>query len=223
MKESITQEIVRFAAETQFDDLPDEVVHETKRTLLDSIGCAIAGLSVEKGKLALKLARRLGGTPESNIIGTGEKVSCCSASFANGELINALDYDAVLLPGHVSPFVIPAILALAECNETSGRDLIVALALGHEISARVGGALNPIVKMTKEGSEAGKCEWPPVFGYSPCVFGGAAGASKILGLNQEKMTYAMGLAGYLAPGQTMAKWYTSPPAGMTKYLSAGWT
>lgn len=51
-KENSTQEIVRFAAETQFDDFPDEVVHETKRILLDSIGCVIAGLSVEKDKLS---------------------------------------------------------------------------------------------------------------------------------------------------------------------------
>ena len=128
---SLSQELARFVVETKFEDLPGEVVYEAKRLLLDSIGCAIAGITSDTGKISVGLARRLGGPPESSIIGLGDKVSCCNAAFVNGELIRALDYDAVY---HIPPFVIPPSLALAESVRASGRDLILATVLGHEIS-----------------------------------------------------------------------------------------
>ena len=115
--DSLSQDIAKFIVETRFEDLPEDVVHEAKRSFLDAIGCAIAGIATEKGKISVALARRLGGPPESSIIGIGDKVSCCNAAFANGELINALDYDA--LP-HVQPFVIPPALAAAESVGASG-------------------------------------------------------------------------------------------------------
>ena len=123
---SLTQELAKFAAEIKFEDLPQTVVHEAKRVLLDSIGCALAGIAVDKGKIPVELARRSGGSPESSIIGVGGKVSCSNAAFANGELINALDYDTILVPpGHVTPYVIPAPLAVAESVGASGSFLSV--------------------------------------------------------------------------------------------------
>ena len=123
---SVTQELADFAVDISYEELPLEVVHESKRLLLDSLGCAIGGLSTEKGKVSVSLARRIGGNPESTIIGTGDKVSSAPAAFANGELINALDYDALFSPDHVSPFVLAAPLAIAELKGSSGKDLIVA-------------------------------------------------------------------------------------------------
>jgi len=122
--EGVTQQLVDFVQDLQFKHLPEEVVHETKRILLDSLGCALAGVATDKGRLSIQLARRLGEKPESTIIGIGDKVPTTSAAFANGELINALDMDIVLIPGagHVSPFVIPASLAIAESTKASGKD-----------------------------------------------------------------------------------------------------
>jgi 2-methylcitrate dehydratase PrpD len=102
----------RFVVGIKFEDLPEDVVYETKRVLLDSIGCAIAGITSDKGKISIQLARRLGGPPESSIIGIGDKVSCSNAAFANGELINALDYDAIY---HIPPFVIPPCWQWRKC------------------------------------------------------------------------------------------------------------
>ena len=130
-----TRELVKFGEETDFEDLPDEVRHEAKRVLLDSVGCALGGIMVDKGRFSIQFARKLGAGTESTILGTGDRVSSAAAAFANGELINALDMDAILAPAHVSPFVIPASLALAESRGASGKDLIVAIALGHEISS----------------------------------------------------------------------------------------
>ena len=62
-------ELARFAATTEYADLPEPVVHEAKRTLLDSIGCALASASVDKGRMCIALSKRLGGAPESSILG----------------------------------------------------------------------------------------------------------------------------------------------------------
>ena len=112
---SLTQKLVDFAVEQKYTVLPKDVIHESKRILLDSIGVALAGHSVEKGKVGVKVAMENGGPPEAKIIGTGDSVSMSSAAFANGELINALDFDCCgIPPGHVTPFMIPAMLAAGE-------------------------------------------------------------------------------------------------------------
>jgi 2-methylcitrate dehydratase PrpD len=211
-----TRELVRFGVETVFEDLPDEVRHEAKRVFLDSVGCALGGIMVDKARFSIQFARGLGASNESTILGTGDKVSSAAAAFANGELINALDMDAILAPAHISPFVIPASLALAESRGASGKDLIIAIALGHEISTRIGRAL-VTMSVTKDG------EFKPaeVHGFSSAIIGGAIGAGKILKLGGEKMLHSVGLAGHMAPVAAEAKWRMTAPSGMDKYLSAG--
>ena len=94
--DTVMEKLVGFARDTGYDDLPQEVVKETKRVLLDSLGCALCGHWMDRGKIAVKVARRLGGVPESSIIGTGNRVSCAVAAFCNGELMNTQDFDAIL-------------------------------------------------------------------------------------------------------------------------------
>ena len=221
---SLSQELAKFVVETGFEDLPEPVVHEAKRILLDSIGCAIAGIATDKGKISIKLARRLGGPPESSIIGLGDKVSCFNAAFANGELINALDYDPLLFPpGHVSPCVIPPSLAIAESNGASGKDMILAIVLGHEISVRISRCLPPQSQPIQEGVEKGSIKWASAYGIiNQCIFGGAVGAGKILKLDAQQMTHALGIAGYMCSGPTFLKWADATPSAMTKQGSAGW-
>ena len=220
---SLTRQLADFVAETRYEDLPQEVAHEAQRVILDSIGCALGGMAVEKGRLSAGLARRLGGTPESSILGTREKVSCTGAAFANGELINALDFDAVLLPAiHVAPFVLPPALALGESRGSSGRDVILAAVLGHELSARIASGMSGMRTVVKEWSERGKVEWLAVHGYSVNAFGSAAGAGKVMGLDGEGMANALGIAGYNAPMQAGAQWHSSGTNALVKYASAGW-
>lgn len=222
MTETLIDKVAEFVTDTQFEDLPHEVVDESKRILLDSVGCALAGVNSERGELGIRLARQIGGANECSVIGAGDKLSSFAASFANGELINALDYDPVLPPGHVSPFVIPPLLALGEQCGASGKDLILATALAHEISTRMGHALRGYRDITEENLKSGKMDMPPVMGYSCCIFGGAAGAGKILRFDQDKMAHALGLAGHIAPVQSLTKWMKTTPIATTKYLLAGW-
>jgi 2-methylcitrate dehydratase PrpD len=99
----ITDDLVNFVIKTKYADLPADVIHEAKRSLLDALGCAVAGIATDKGKIAVSLSKRLGGPQESSILGVGDRVSCANAAMANGELINGLDFDAI---SHIHPFAI---------------------------------------------------------------------------------------------------------------------
>jgi 2-methylcitrate dehydratase PrpD len=212
--------LARFTYEASFSDLPEEVVHEMKRVLLDSIGCAIAGLLSERGKIAVELAKKLNGPPESTILGTKHKVSSANGAFANGELMNALDFDA-LSPQvvHIVPILIPAVLAMAESVSASGKDLILATALGLEIPVR----LKPSTDQNPaDSSDKGPRPLPPVTGYSVVTLAAAAGASKILNQGQETTAHAISTAGCMSPPNLFHKFIDTSPVRMTKYGSTGW-
>lgn len=151
----IPEDLVRFLVETTYENLTDEVVHEAKRSILDAVGCAIAGITTDKGKIAASLSRRLGGPTESTIIELGGRVSCSSAAMANGELINTLDYDAISHV-HVHPFAIPPALAMAESVGSSDKDLILSSVLAQEVTKRFTLALMTMVaKLTEEARTPG--------------------------------------------------------------------
>ncbi len=217
----VTEKVADFAVKACFEDLPEQVVHESKRLFLDSMGCALAGWSVDKGRLAAGLAEKLGGDAQSTIFG-GKKVSIPNAAFANGELINALDFDSTCTEGHIVPYVMPASLALAESAKASGRDLILAFAVAQEVATRVGRSLSPMLELVTAENGTISYHPSPVYGYSSCTIGGAVGAAKIMGLDLEKMLYAIGLAGRITPVPSQMKWWETIPAPMDKYCSAGW-
>jgi 2-methylcitrate dehydratase PrpD len=177
---------------------------------------------MERGKICTELAKKFGGPPESTILGTAGKVSSINAAFANGELISALDYDA-LYGTHIPPFVIPAPLAVAEKVSASGKDLILSVALGQEIARRLQMATPPPYQAITRGPQKGEITFAPVSGHGAAAFGAAVGAGKILGLSPEKMANALGIAGYAAPPSTFRKWTDTTPCRMTKYGPPGFT
>ncbi len=219
---NITKTIARFASEIAFEDLPSEVVLETKRLILDTLGCAVGGLLTEKGRLALRLSGRLGGPPESHLPGKEEKVSAASAAYAFGELMNALDFEALLSPpDHATPYVTAAPLAVAEMCDVSGEDFITATALAHELSTRMAMSLVFGNRFAIELGDRGVAMSLPTPGYGLCIFGGVAAAGKLYGLNAEQIAHAMGIAGYSAPIPMLMTFTQAVPAAMPKYLSAG--
>jgi 2-methylcitrate dehydratase PrpD len=217
MTTTISQ-LADFIDGTTYADLPASVVGETKRLLLDSIGCALAGSTSDKGKWGLEYARAFfAGLPQATVIGFGDRISVPGAAFVNGELINGLDYDAGMHPGHVSPFVIPASLAVAELNKVAGKELITACALAHEISNRIGGAMGTLRDIVN-----GKVSFPAVAGYSSTIFGGTAAVAKLEQFSKEQLEQAMGLAGHISPMQAQTTMIKNMPSTTAKYLLAGW-
>jgi 2-methylcitrate dehydratase PrpD len=217
----IVEKLANFTIKTQFGDIPQEIVHESKRALLDSIGCAVAALSIDAGKVFVELARRLGGPPESTVMGTRKKVSCINAAFANAELINALDFDAMCVR-HALPVIIASSFAMAESTSASGKNLIMAIALGHEVAARIPESTASGYEPIPDQPGKGKLVWASVAGYASSAFGAAAGAGKLLNLDQEKMANAIGAAGYVCMPNVVRKFAVTLPVRMSKYGMFGW-
>lgn len=214
--------LASFIHETEFEDLPDGIIRETKRILLDSLGCALAGLGTEKGKAALSFGLK-GGSPEATIVGAEQKVPTPVASFVNGELLNALDYDVLCAPtGHVTPYVLAAPLAVAEWKHVSGKVLILAIALAHEIAQRVCAGLISPSRLSAKILNGGIPLQLPIHGYGVNVFGGIAGVAKILGLDVEKIEHAFGIGGAMCPVPTLMQFAETVPAAMSKFTPSGW-
>ena len=215
--------LARFVDETRFEDLPPELVEEAKRLLMDSLGCAMAGTGTQKGQIALTFAGSYSSPAEATIIGAREKAPAPLASFVNGELLNAMDYEALCAPcGHITPYVLAAPLAVAECRNVSGQDLITAIVISHEIAQRVSAGLVIPGQLSKKTLEKGISLQLPIHGYGMNIFGGIAGAAKIAGLTAEQMEHAFGIGATLCPVPTLMQFAETVPASMAKFSPSGW-
>ena len=176
------ERIVDHVTRTQFDDLPEVVVDNAKRFILDSLGVAIAGSSAPGCKEVVELVKLWEGKPEATVLIYGGKVPSPSAAMANSTMMHALDFDDTLdesaLHAHVS--VLPAAMAMAESvGNISGADLINAVTLGVDLVCRVGLATKRPLSWIRTAT----CGF----------FGGAAAAGKLMGLNREQMVHALGV------------------------------
>ena len=215
MTEGVTQQLAAFSASLRYADLPPHVVTEAKRLILDTIGCGLGGHGVEKGQMAVKLTQRMSGIPEATIVGVPGKVPAALAAFANGDLMNALDWNVLMPPSHVPPYVIPPALALAEAGGKSGQDLITAAVLAMEVSGRIGTSLGDL-RATPGGFPRN------VWGISANQIGATAGAAHVLGLDFDRMSHALGLAGFHAPVPSHVKYNWTKEIGYAKYAPSGW-
>lgn len=220
MFENVTQQLAELVTTIGFDDLPEELVRNHKLMLLDNIGCALAGSVTDRGRIALELVGELGGKPQASIIGN-HRSSYALASFANGELVNALDFCYNTEGRHLGIYVFPPCLVIAEREHSSGKELITALAVAHEVGGR---AVSSLAQHKVLKDEPPYYETSPRFGYTTTIFGGVAGAGKLLGLNVGRMQNAFGIAGASTPVPALQHWdYTSGPVFMVKYNSwSGW-
>ncbi|XAH21988.1 MmgE/PrpD family protein [Xylophilus sp. GW821-FHT01B05] len=217
MPSTIIEQLADFTAHTRFSELPDSVVHESKRIVLDSIGCALAGTGQAKGRIGIDYGRLIGGAGgNATIIGTAERASIVGAAFANGELINTLDMDCVVPPGHVTPYVLPGALAVGEATAADGRSLIEAVAVAHEMSLRIGKAMDNL-RDTRDG----KSEIPQVFGYASAIFGGTAAIGKLKRQGSNRLAHGLGIAGCISPVNPQGAWFQHLPSSTIKYLVAG--
>ena len=210
-----SERLVRFATDLCYEAIPADVVHAAKRLLLDSLGCALAGWELPKGRLAAGLMQQLGGEPKALVIGTRRRVSATNAAFANAELMNALDFDAI---PHLPPVTIPAVLAVAEAEGLSGRQLILGLVIAYEIGARLSRASSQMQAALLETNTT-----PEIFGINDeAIMASAMGICAMQGRHAGMTAHALGLAGYYCPPQSSHDWETGSPKSNVKYTPVGW-
>ena len=193
-----TQLLAEFAASLRLEDVPHDVQEHCKRVLLDTLACALAGHQGEETGQVAALASALARSDESSVIGGG-RLSLTGATLLNGYLITAVTMCDVHRPTltHITPEVVPAALAIAERDNVSGRDLLLALAAGFETATRVG------IGLDYQAFRARGWHGPGVIG----PFGAAAAVGRLRNFDADAMARAFGLAGSQAAG-TFAAWAT---------------
>jgi 2-methylcitrate dehydratase PrpD len=217
----ITRELAKFAVETKWEGLPASVIHETRLILMEHLGTALAALSTDKAKMMAALGRRSGGRPESSVIGLGDKISCSNASLVNGELMIALDYSDIIAGGHDGTYVIPPVLAIAESVGASGKDLLLSIAVGLEISSRIARAVGRH-NITVEDVRRQRGAARGLTGNAYSNLGAAAGAGRLMCLGEEKTLHAMGIAAHLTQVLSYSRWGAGGYGYMAKYGVPGW-
>lgn len=179
-----TKTIIDFICDTKYEDIPAEVIENAKGRILDCIGVAYSGGVESVGKVTKDFIRAYGkGRPEATVVGANIKTDVMNAAFANGILMDAIDYNDHFLLSHPSVGVVPALLPVSEMVGASGKDMLTAFVVGLEIYTKVNQA------MTTE-------PWYHGFHatgiWTTC--GAVAVAGKLLKLDKEQMLMAWGLA-----------------------------
>ena len=186
-----SEDLARFIAGLTYQDLPEDVTNAAKRLLVDTLGVAIAGSTSPQGLAVQSMLRETAGPEEAVALGTRLNTSRLNAALGNGVFIRSMELEDTSEESflHSSAGTIGASLALAEHQRCTGQELLTAIALGYEVSVRVARAVSP-------------CHY--MMGYHPAgtcgSFGAAAAASKLMGLTESQIAFALGIAGLQAAG-----------------------
>src|SRR5213082_4048251 len=136
---TLAHQLASYACSLSFEDLSKDVVHEVKRRVIDSIGCALGAWNEEPCAIARSVASEFSAKHGATIVGTHHQAPPDWAAFATGCCIRYFDYNDTYLskePAHPSDNI-SAVLAVAESEGAGGRELITAIALAYEVQCRL--------------------------------------------------------------------------------------
>lgn len=213
---AITRGLANYVVASRFEDIPAEVRHEGVRSLVNFIGCAVAGSRHETVEAALAALKDLGASGEAVVLGRSERLDAMNAVLVNGISSAVLDFDATQFKRtniHPSGPVLPPLLAFMNWRSVSGAEFLHAYILAVEVACRLANGIfgeeNPGWHVT--GATGG--------------VGAAAGIGRLLGLSADKMTAAFGIAATQAGGLremygTMCKSFTPGRTAQNGYLAA---
>ncbi len=212
----LTQQLAERAAAVDHSALPDSVRALARQCVLDYYGVALAGADDPLVAILLDEMAEAGGAAQAAVIGHPARLPVLAAALVNGAIGHALDYDDVNLamPGHPSVAILPALLALAEERQSSGREVIAAFVAGYETACRIGIALRP-------GHYGRGFHATGTVG----ALGAAAACAHLLGLDAAATAQALGIAGTQAAGLksqfgTMCKPFHAGKAAQNGLLAA---
>ena len=186
-----TRVLAGYAAGSRFEQLPAAVVHEATRALVNWAGCAIGASTQPTVESAWNALRPFAGAAQATLLGRRERTDILHAALVNGIASHVLDFDDTHPDTLVHPSgpVASAVLALGELRGASGRELVNAFVAGVEVECRVARAVLPA------HYEVG---WHIT--ATAGIFGAAAASARLLGLDQERTVWALGLAATQASG-----------------------
>lgn len=179
-----TEVIAEYVAAMTADRLTAAAIHATKRTLVDSVGCAVGAIDAPPVRIAREVANETTGELGATVIGSRKRSTAELAAFANGVMVRYLDYnDMYFSPvgggGHPSDIISTGV-ALGEALGSSGRDVLLSIVVGYEVL----GALVGTVRLRERGWDQGL----------NAVVATAMMAGKLFGLSKEQLGHAVALA-----------------------------
>ena len=180
--DTIASYLSTYTTALAFADLPGDVVHQAKRLLVDTLGCAIGGYASAPSKIARAIADTVSSRRPATILGSGQQTSVDLATFANGVMIRYLDFNdgyTSTESGHPSD-AIAAILSPAEIAHGDGKSVITAMVLAYEVFCRICDA----VSVRRRGFDH----------VTVGVIASTAAAAKAMGLSSEEAYQAFNLS-----------------------------
>jgi 2-methylcitrate dehydratase PrpD len=217
--DTVTQRYLSFLEATRFERFPEEVVRQSKRSILDTLGVGIAASANPTiRKLLTDYLSEIGGLTKSTIIRLGIKTSAPEAAFCNGILCHYLDYDDInwVYTAHFSTVVVPAILAIGETLRSTGKDVLTAYIASHEITCKIGRAI-------VEDGDHYKRGWHSTGTLG--TFSSALATAKLMNLDASQADNMLGIAAGEASGLkinfgTMAKAFQAGHASRNGIVAA---
>ena len=202
MTVSAARRLARFVLALELKDLPTPVVDRARLLTLDTLGCCLASVRYDFGRAVRATAERLGGRPESLVVGGSVRVAAANAVLANATLAHGLDFDDTREDAivHTGSVAVPTSLAVGEATGANGRAVLAAIVAAVEVMCKVGLAV--------PGKFHARHYHPTAL---TGTFAAAAAAGKLYGLSEDELVRAFGICG-------------SQAAGIIEYLADGsWT
>lgn len=189
---TLTRVIAEYVHGLSYEALPEEIQEVAKTRILDSLSCCYGALDLPWPRVAVEFVR--GSRGKATVIGHDLKVPSLDAALVNSVLAHSILQEDTGPGGHPSTIVVPAVLAVAEEESSSGKEALTALVAGYEIMART--------------AFGGDWLTPRPFRPSPIygTFGAAAAAGKLMRLTPAHLTHALGYAATLASGLQQGWW-----------------
>jgi len=213
---SETKALASYIVSSRFEDIPQDVIHEAKRAILNFVGCSIGGSREPAVDIAIQALIPFSGERTARLLARPERFDPLFASVINGISGHVFEYDDTTPMNyiHPTPPVASALFAFASANRTNGRDFLHAFLMGFETESRIGNAVYPA------HYNAG---WHIT--ATAGVFGAAAAIGKLLHLSTRETIWALGLASTQASGLremfgSMAKSFHAGHAARNGYLAA---
>lgn len=190
-RSDVTRALAEWVVSCDLSAIPEEVRREGVRTFVNWVGCAVGGACHETVDCALAAVAPFSGPAEATVLGRQERLDPLHAALLNGISSHVLDYDDTHLKTIIHPAgpVASALLAVAETRPISGAEFLNALIVGIETECRIGNAVYP------EHYDRG---WH-ITGTAG-VFGAAAAVGRVLGLDAQRMAWALGIAATQSSG-----------------------
>lgn len=192
-------------------DLPESVWAETKRMLLDMLACVVSARATSAGAVSARIAASMGHAPGRN--------SLLGDTYLLGRLGDAMDFEEGCAGAHFGCGAVAAALALARVHEVSGAGLLLSIAVGYELAARLSAATGSYYVTDAEGRQV----FAPVWGIAaPVVMAAAAAGARMRALPPQLSAQAYAHALSNAPVPIGAKWNLAVDLPDTKFCDTGW-